>query len=87
MGGGSKEAGGCGKVCIIITNLTVDPDGCGGWAIYAGCGGASQEEALTNHGRQSPPEGIPPGWKGEEDQEVLAWHSCSSRDVAVSQEH
>ena len=45
--------------------------------------GDSQEEAPTNHGRQSPPEGIPPGWKGEEDQEVPAWHSCSSRDLAV----
>ena len=25
--------------------------------------------------------------KGKEDQEVLAWHSCSSRDLAVPKEH
>ena len=48
---------------------------------------SNQEEAPTNHGRQSPLEGIPPGWKGEEDQEVLAWHSCSLRGPAVSKEH
>ena len=50
------------EVTFIIANLTVGPDGCGGWAIYVGWGGASQEEAPTNCGRQSPPEGIPPGW-------------------------
>ena len=54
MGGGSKEAGGCGKVPGIIANPTVGPDGCRGWAIYIGCGGASQEEAPTDCGRQSP---------------------------------
>ena len=47
-GGGSKEAGGCLKVTVIIGNLTVGPDGCGGQAIYIGSGGASQEEAMTN---------------------------------------
>ena len=46
-------AGGCGKVPIIITNPTVVPDSCGGWAICFG-GGASQEEAPTYCGRQSP---------------------------------
>ena len=61
-GGGGKEAGGCGQVTIIIAKPTVGTDGCRGWAIYIGPGGASQEEALTNYGRQSPPEGIPPGW-------------------------
>ena len=34
-----------------------------------------------------PPEGIPPGWKGQKDQEVPAWHSCSSRDPVVPKEH
>ena len=72
MGGGSKEAGGCGKVPVIITNLTVGLDGCRGQAIYVRCGGASQEEALTDCGRQSPPEGISLGWKGKEDQEEVA---------------
>ena len=56
-------AGGCGKVAIIVANLTVGPDGCGGWAICFG-GGASQEEALPYHGRQRPPEGVPQGQKG-----------------------
>ena len=37
QGGGSKEAGGSGKIpVIVITNLTVGPDGCGGWAICFG---------------------------------------------------
>ena len=38
-------------------------------------------------GSKIPPKGIPPGWEGKEDQEVPAWHSCSSRDLAVSKEH
>ena len=38
-------------------------------------------------GGKAPPEGIPPGWKSKEDQEVLAWHSCSLRDLAVPKEH
>ena len=54
-------AGGCGKVTIIVANLTVGPDGCRGRAICFG-GGASLEEAPTYHGRQSPPEGISLGW-------------------------
>ena len=41
VGRGGKEAGGCGQVTIIITNLTVGPDGCRGWAIYIGSGGSS----------------------------------------------
>ena len=36
VGGGSKKAGGCGKIPMVIANLTVDPDGCGGWAICFG---------------------------------------------------
>ena len=87
VGGGSKRAGGCGKVSVVIANPTVGPDGCRGGAICFGSGGASQEEALTYHGKQSPPELIPPGWKGQEDQEVPAWHSCSLRDLAVPKEH
>ena len=38
-------------------------------------------------GGKAPPEGIPPGWKGKEDQEVPAWHSCSSGDLAIPKEH
>ena len=63
MGGGSKKAGGCGKIPIIVANPTVGPDCCRGWAICFGSGGASQEEALTYCGRQSPPKGIPLGWE------------------------
>ena len=62
VSGGGKMAGGCGKVTFFIHNPTVSPDGCGGWGIYIRSGGASQEEALTYHGRQSPLEGVPPGW-------------------------
>ena len=50
-------------------------------------GGASQEEALPYHGRQSPPEGVPHGQKSKEDQEVLAWHSCSLGDLVVPKEY
>ena len=57
-----RTAQGGREITLIIADPTVGPDGCGGWAIYVGWGGASQEEAPTNHGRQSPPEGIPPGW-------------------------
>ena len=39
------------------------PDGCGSWANYVGWGGASQEEALTYHGRQGSLERIP--WTGK----------------------
>ena len=56
-------------------------------AVEAGPSTSGQEGALTYCGRQSPPEGIPPGWKGQEDQEVLAWHSCSLRDPEVPKEH
>ena len=45
------------------------PDGCRGRAMCFG-GGASCKEALPYYGRQSPPEGIPQGWEGKEDQEV-----------------
>ena len=82
----ARWAGGCGKVAIIIANLTVGPDGCRGWAICFGVG-ASLEEAPTYHGRQSPLEGISPGWQSQEDQEVPAWHSCSLGDLAVPKQH
>ena len=36
---------------------------------------------------QGPMEGIPEGREGQKDQEVPAWHSCPSRDPAVSEEH
>ena len=60
VGGGGEMVGGCGEV--IIANPTVGPDGCKSWAIYVRSGGASQEEIPTYHGRQSSPEGVPPGW-------------------------
>ena len=47
-------AGRGGEVTGVITNLTVGPDGCGGWAIYISREGASQEEAPTYCGRQGP---------------------------------
>ena len=53
--GGGMARGGW-EVTIIIANLTVGPDGCRGQAIYIRWGGASQEEALTYCGRQSPPQ-------------------------------
>ena len=62
VGRRSKKAGGYGQVTIIVANLTVGPDGCGGQAIYVRCRGASQEKAPSDQGRQSPPEGIPLGW-------------------------
>ena len=55
VGGGSKVAGGCGKIPIVVANLTVSLDGCRGQVICFRQGGASQEEALTYRGRQSPP--------------------------------
>ena len=51
-------ARGGGEVATVIANLTAGPDGCRGWAIYIGWGGASQKEAPTNCGRQGPQEGI-----------------------------
>ena len=33
-GGGGKMAGRGGEVTFIVADLTVGPDGCGGWAIY-----------------------------------------------------
>ena len=56
VGQGGWKTGGSGSVSIVIANMTVGPNGCGGQAI---CRGASQEEAPPNCGRQSPPEGIP----------------------------
>ena len=41
VGRGSKTAGGCGKVTVIIANLTVGPDGCRGQAICFGSGRSS----------------------------------------------
>ena len=58
-----RVARGRGKVATVIANPTVGPDGCRGQAIYVRWGGASQEEDLTYHGRQSSPEGILKGWQ------------------------
>ena len=38
-------------------------------------------------GGKAPMEGVPQGWEGKEDQEVLAWHTCSLGDLAVPKEH
>ena len=38
-------------------------------------------------GGKGPQKGVPQGWKSQEDQEVLAWHSCSLGDPAVPKEH
>ena len=35
-------------------------------------------------GGKAPQKEFPPGWNGQKDQEVLAWHSCSSRDSGSS---
>ena len=47
---------------------------------------AERKLCLTVGGK-APPEGIPQSRKSKEDQEVLAWHSCSSRDPVVPKEH
>ena len=51
-------------------------------AVEAGPSASGQEEAPNYCGRQSPLEEIPLEWKSQEDQEVLALHSCSLRDLA-----
>ena len=69
------------EVAGVITNPTVGPDGCGGQVIYVRQGGAGQEEAPTDCGRQGPLEGIPPGQKSEETPKVLdqgQWLSMKS---------
>ena len=75
--GGGREVGKGGEVARVIANLRVGPDGCRGWAIYVRWGGASQEEAPTDHGRHGSPEGIPLGWKSEEALKVLTRDSGS----------
>ena len=52
---GGREVGSSGKVTRVVANLTVGPDGCGGWAIYVRWGGAAQEGALTVCERQGSP--------------------------------
>ena len=58
-----RAAKGGGEVTTVVTDLTVGPDGCRGWAIYIGWGGAGQTEALANCGRQGPQEGVLEGQK------------------------
>ena len=84
--GGGWMAGGGGAIPVIITNPTVGPDGCRGWAICLG-GGACPKEALPYRQGQGPMEGVPKGREGKEDQEVPAWHSCPLQDLVVSEEH
>ena len=57
---------------LVIIDLTVGPDGYGGWAVYVRQEGADLKEDPTDHGRQGSQEEIPLGWKGEETPEVLA---------------
>ena len=38
-------------------------------------------------GGKTPRKAVPHGWKSQEDQEVLAWHSCSLGDLTVLKEH
>ena len=56
------------------------------WAICLR-GAACPKEALPYCQGQGPTERVPEGRAGKEAQEVLAWHSCPSRDLAVSEEH
>ena len=79
-------AGGGGAITITVANPTAGPDGCRGWAICLG-GGACPKEALPYNWGKGPTEGVPEGREGKEDQEVPAWHSCPSRDLAVLEEH
>ena len=87
MDWGGWEVGRGGEVTGVITNLTVGPDGCRCWAIYIRQGGASQEQALTYHGRQGPPDRIPQGWEGEEALKVLTGDSGSSQDPSLSEKY
>ena len=88
-GRGGRKVGRGGEVTRIIANPTVCPDGCRGQAIYIGQGGASQEEALTDCGKQGPqrnssrlgrwksPRGTTWGW-------WLSMRSADSRKVRIS---
>ena len=76
-----------GEVTRVIINPTVGPDGCGGWAIYVGWGGASSQEAPAYHGRQGPLEGILVGCTAEKALKVLTGDSGSSQDLLVPKEH
>ena len=82
-----REAGRGGEVTRVITNPTVGPYGCRGWASHIGQGEVSQKEALTYHGRQDPPEGIPEGWKGEEAPKVPTRDYGPSQDLPFPKEH
>ena len=77
----------CPISSTVITDLTVGPDGCGGWAIYVGWGGAGPEEAPTYCGSQSSPEGILEGQQGQENPEVPTRNSCPLGDLPVQKEH
>ena len=75
------------EVARCITDPTIGPDGSGSWAIYVGQGGASQEEALTDCGRQGSLEGIPLGWKSEKIPEVPARDGGCQQDPPVSEKY
>ena len=87
MGERGREAGRGGEVTGVVTNLTVGPDGCRGWAIHVRQGRTSQKEAPTYTERQGPLEGIPEGWKGEEAPKVPTGDCGPLRDLLVPKEH
>ena len=84
---GGRVTGTGGEITRVIANLTVVPDGCGGWAIYVGWGGASSQEALPYHERQGHLEGILAGCTTEEAPKVLTRDSGSSQDLPFPKEH
>ena len=47
----------------------------------------AQRKSHPTIGGKGPMEGVPEGRKGQEAQEVLAWHSCHPQDQAVSEEY
>ena len=79
-------AGGGGQVTVIIANLTVGPD-----AAEAGLSALGEEpvrrKLCPTMGGKAPQKEFLMARKSKEDQEVLAWHSCSSGDLAVPKEH
>ena len=91
--GNNKEDTGGGvtgtgwEVTGVVANLTVGPDGCGGWAIYIRKGGASSQEALTYHGGKAPLERILVGCTTTKAPKVLAGDIGSSWNLLVPKEH
>ena len=49
-------------VTTVVANPTAGPDGCRGWTMYVGWGGAGLKEAPSHCWRQGPQEGVLQGW-------------------------